>query len=305
MLTAEQVLEEVGQNPDLRKGLISSFKDDFISAPPEGFVVRTKEQDDLYMDSRLNAILPGKVEEKFNERFRTNLEQMDTQITEITGETKGPHEKTTEFLKRAFSTLKSKGGDATTKQRVQELENTLSQKTSEFEQKLSQKDQQLFEQQIDWSLNADLAHQVIAVPPHLKTDAEKQAFAGEQRQLIKSGFKQRFTSKKDDQGNIVFFEGDKALISDRDGKPKTAGELLSETFAAWFVPKGHVLTGTGTTGIVPAGGLRDKESVHTYLAANGLEAGSKEYQDQFEKLIKDNGIKLYFHFRAKRWGLKE
>jgi hypothetical protein len=77
----------------------------------------------------------------------------------------------------------------------------------------------------------------------------------------------------------------------------TAGDLIARDFSAWFVPAAHQQTGTGTGqgtqgGTVTTTGLKDKESVHKHLAAIGLDAGSKDYLTQFEKICKENGIAI-------------
>jgi hypothetical protein len=61
------------------------------------------------------------------------------------------------------------------------------------------------------------------------------------------------------------------------------------------VPPGKVVTGTGAGGSgggLPEGGFKKKEEIHEYLKANGIEAGSKDYMTQFEKLATDAKIEI-------------
>lgn len=297
MLTLEQVQEAVRENPELKTGIFTTFKDDFS----QGKIVRTPEEDQLHLDNQLSIILPGKVEEKFNERFKLNLDQFDREIEAITGIPKlipadgnSPKEKTTEYFKRALNIQKEKGGDPVTKERVAQLESMLTDTKSQYEQKLTEKEQQLFHKETEWQVNSQLDKSSVAVPMHLKTDEEKQGFINQQKTLIKQGFFSNYTAKKDDAGNIIYYEGDKPQMRTQDGKPKSAAELIADKFSAWFVPAQHTLTGTGTgsEGVLPQGGFTDKASIHKYLMAQGLDVNSKEYMVQFERLADENKIRI-------------
>ena len=291
-ITIDQIKEAAGKNAELKSGIISSFKSDFIGgAEKEGMIIRTKEQDTQHLESQLNLLLPGKVDEKFNEKFKTSLDAMDVEIKTLTGIDKNANEKTTDYAKRAFKEFHSKGGDPITKQKVTELESMLAKQKTEFETQLNDANSKLFNKEIEWQVNGALGGVNIALPVHLKTDEEKQAFIQQQKNLIKQGFLSGFVAKKDEQGNIIFYEGDKPQMNSKDGKPKTATDLINEKFSAWFVPATHTATGSGTGsgsgGAIPAGGFTKKEQVHEYLRAQGIEAGSKEYLDQLDKLCKD------------------
>jgi hypothetical protein len=295
--TLEEVQAEIGKNPELKNGLISSLQNDFISAPPPGVIVRTTQQDKEHLDNQINVLLPAKVEEKFSEKFKASLDEIDAEITALTGEKKGPHEKTTQFAKRALEALKGRGGDTATKARVTELEALLESKTNEYTQTLTKKEQEIFNKELGWQIDAELNRVNIAVPIHLKTDVEKQQYVNQQKALIKQGFLSGVTAKKDDQGNIIYYEADKPLMSPKDGKPKTAGEIISEKYAAWFTPGQHTVTGTGTgasgsAGANGTGGLSTKSQVHEHLKAQGLdpEVNDAAYQKQFEKLCSEHGI---------------
>jgi hypothetical protein len=297
-LTVEQVKEVAEKQPEFKTGLLSSFRDDFIKQPPSDVIVRTKEEDDQYVQSSIEKLLPGKVEEKFNAKFREKLDELDTQISELTGEKKGPHEYTTEFAKRAFKTFHSKGGDPLTKERVKQLEDQLSTMKVEYDKKLSDSEGKLFSKETEWQQNSYLDSANIALPIHLKTDQEKQGYVNQQKLLIKQGFNSTYQSKKDEQGNTVYYKGDQPQLSNKDGKAMSAGELIARDYAAWFVPVGIQQGGTGTGSAggngssIPAGGFKDKESIHKHLAASGIEAGSKEYIDQLRKIAAENKIEI-------------
>jgi hypothetical protein len=294
-VTLEQVQEAAKTDPELKKGLISSFTNDFMQAPPENVVIRTKEQDQQYLDNQLSVLLPGKLKQE----FRVKMDEIDGELETLTGLKKGPHEKTTEFVKRALSeTSAAKGGDAATKARVQELENLITTKENEFTQTLSKKDQEIFNKELAWQVDAELNRVNIAVPIHLKTDAEKQQYINKQKALIKQGFLSSYEAKKDSEGNIIFYEGDKPLMSTKDGKPKAAGDIISENYASWFTPSQHTVTGTGTgtggSNGVAGGAFTTRQQVHDHLKATGFdpEVDDEKYRVQFEKLCKEQGIAI-------------
>lgn len=292
----EEVQAAFTDNPELKGGLIGILKDDFLSNPPEGVIVRTQEQDKTFLNNHLNTILPGKVEEKFSAKFKENLDQMDTMVTDLTGEKKGPHEKTTDFIKRGFEAIKGKTADPVTKQKVHELENLVATTRADYEQKLSEKESEMFKSNIAYQIKTELDRASLAVPMHLKTEAEKQDFVNSQKGLIEQGFLGKFTPKKDEQGQIVFHEGDTPLLRAQDGKPKTAGELLTERYAAWFMPQGKQATGTGMNfnGSQNGGAISSKEAIHNHLKASGLDPELNEdaYMNQFKKLAKENAIEI-------------
>jgi hypothetical protein len=297
-ITVEQIREAVEKQPDLKTGILSSFKDDFIKTPPADVVVRTKEQDDQFVQSSVEKILPQKVEEKFNLKFKEKLDEMDATIEQLTGEKKEVKEFTTDFAKRAFKAYHSKGGDPVTKERVKQLEDSLNTMKTDYEKKLSDSEGKLFSKEIDWQMNGELDKVNIALPVHLKTDQEKQGFITQQKALIKQGFLSAYQPKKDDQGNIVFYKGDQPQLSQKDGKPMSAGELIAKDYAPWFVPAGiqqggtGIGAGNGQGAGLPSGGFKDKESIHAYLAANGIEAGSKKYMDELQRIASESKIAI-------------
>jgi hypothetical protein len=300
-LTIDQVKEIAGKDPEFRNSLISSFTEDFVKAPPGNVIIRTKDEDQKFLDNHVNTVVEERVSKllqpKVDEQFGQALSKIDAEILSITGIEKKPGEKTTAYAKRAVEE-KRQGGDPVTKERVKQLEESLATNKQEYEKKLSEKDQALFSREVDWQINAELDKANVALLQHLKTDEEKQSFVKQQKALIKSGFLNAYQAKKDDQGQIIFYSGDQPQLSQKDGKPMSAGELIARDFASWFVPAAHVQTGTGTGSgsgngaAIPAGGFKDKESIHKYLAAAGMEAGSKEYMQKFEALAQENKIRI-------------
>jgi hypothetical protein len=296
-MTIAEIKSEAEKTPALKSEIFSSFKDEFLKGvQAEGMIVRSKDDDQKFLDNHVKTVVDGKVAEQLKEKvaveYGKSMGEIDTFLKEITGVEKNNGEKTTAYAKRALEAIKAKGGDPVTKAKVEELEKILETKESEYKQKISDLETASFKQMIDFELNSDLDKRNYPVPAHLKTDEEKQKFVAEEKEMIKGNYLSRFTTKKDNDGNIVFYEGDKPLMSQKDGKPMKAGEIISERYAHRFVPTGHVQTGTGTgqQGGGAASGFKTKDDVHKHLAAQGIEAGTKEYMDQYSQLVTDNKL---------------
>jgi hypothetical protein len=296
-VTMELVKAAVGKTPALLTEILKGFKDDFVKgAETEGLVVRTKEQDQQYLDNHVNAVVDERVkkdlQKKVDEEYGNAMRKIDEQIKAVTGVERKPGEKTSDYAKRAIEE-KRQGGDPVTKERVTELENLLNTTKTDYEKKLSDEREAGFKKDQEWAINSDLDKRNLVLPAHLKTDEEKQAFVNGQKSMMRQGFFSSVTAKKDEQGNIIYYEGDKPLMNQKDGKPKTAGDIIGEKYSAWFVPPGKVVTGTGGGGEgLPDGGFKKKEEIHAYLAANGMEAGSKAYMDKFESLATEAKIEI-------------
>ncbi len=289
-LTIELIKEGLEKQPELKESLLSVLAD--------GRIIRTKEEDEQFLTSHVNSVVEERAaklsKEKINEEYGNAMRTIDEKIKTITGIEKKPGEKTTDYAARAVEE-KRQGGDPLTKERVAQLEAQLTEQETTYKTELEQTKSQLFNREIDWQLNAALDSANIAVPAHLKTDAEKQGYVAQQKALIKQGFLSGIKPKADETGAITFYEGEKPLLHVKDGKPKAAGELISEKFAAWFVPPAQSITGTGQNQqhrTETPGSFSNKESIHAHLAAKGLEAGSGEYLSEFKQLAQDSNISI-------------
>lgn len=299
-MTIEEVKKAAETSPELKTAIVSSFKDDFVKgATAEGLVVRTKEEDQSYLDNHVKTVVDEKVSKelqtKVDAEFSKALSKIDEEIKSITGIEKNASEKTTAYAKRALAEIKSKGGDPVTKEKVTELEKLLSSTKEDYEKKLKDSEEKIFSKEIEFQVDADLSTRTIAIPSHLKTDAEKQAYVKEEKEMLKQRFLTSVKPKRDNEGNIVYYDGDKPLMSTKDGKPLKAGDIIGEKFSTRFVPQSQQQTGTGFgqdgNGNGTGGGaFKSKEDIHKHLAAQGIEAGTKAYYNEFEKLATENKL---------------
>ena len=297
-MTIEEIKTAVEKQPELKTAIVSSFKPDFVAgAEAEGMVVRTKDQDQQYLTNHVNAVVSDRVktelQKEVDKEFGNAMRKIDEEIKTVTGVEKKPGEKTTDYAKRAVEE-KRQGGDPVTKERVTQLETLLANTKTEYETKLKDAETQLFDKEKEWSVNSYLDKANIAVPVHLKTDEEKQNFVNQQKALIRQGFLGSHTAKKDEQGNTIYYEGDKPLMNQKDGKPMQPGDIIGAKYSAWFVPPGKKVGGTGEGGGggLPEGGFKKKDEIHAWLSANGHEVGSKAYMEKFEAMATEAKIDI-------------
>lgn len=297
-LTLEQIQQSLQSNPDWKPALLDSLENDFVPhVTAKGRIIRTKEEDETYVQTHVNAVVNERIQKelpnKINEEFGKTMTAIDQEIMSITGIEKLPNEKTTAYAKRVVEQMKTKGGDPVTKETVKQLQQQLETLKTESQTKLSQLQESYFRRENEMVVDAALGKKNIALPAHLKTDAEKQGFINLQKGLIKQGFFGSVTAKRDENGNTIYFDGETPLVDAQTGKPKTAEQIIEEKFAAWFVPSGHTVTGTGSQ--QPGGstsGFTSKEDVHKYLASQGIDADSPEYIKEFERLCAEAKIKI-------------
>lgn len=288
-----EIKQAISEAPDLKKAII-----DMLTA--DGIVVRTKDEDANYLSSNIGLVAKKEADKLYQERFdgefATAMNTIDEQIRKITGIEKKPNEKTTVFAERAIGEIKTGNGKEANAQ-LEELRQSLQAKEREYSEKLASYEKEFFEKERNWMIGSVLDGMTIAVPGHIKDEAQRQAFAEQQKNLIKSGFLSSFVAKKDEAGKVVYYDGDKPLLNSKDGNPLTARELLTERFGSWFMPEGHRAAGAGTGN--PGGtagqggkGFAKTDDIHGYLKQKGIAVTSPEYMKQFGELAKEAGIEI-------------
>lgn len=301
-LTIDQIKEEVGKSPELKTGILGAFKDDFIqTATSDGHVYRSKADDEAYHTNRLNSVLPTEVEKKFTEKYRESLNQMDVDIEATTGVKKNPDEKTIDYFKRATAELKKTGGDHATKARIEQLEKLLKEKEDAFAADKKKWETDTFDRQRTWAVREALNSLQIIVPTTLKTEKEKQEYATKQRGLIERGLLATYSAKLGEDGELTWYEGEKPLLDTKDGKPQKVTDLVRRDYGAWLLPEGKQAAGTGTNGAGAGqagsgggtgGAFKTKEDIHKHLAELGMEATSKEYMNELNRLAAESKIRI-------------
>ena len=278
--TQDQILEQL--LPDAQTKLTAS-----------GHVIRTKDDDDSYVQSKARELTDAEIGTKLGSYFQG----IEDQIKEVTGLTKKPNEKATDFNKRVLKELKiqadsATGGDELLKQQIQTLSANLEAAESGKETAVNEIKTNYFKKQVDFALSAELNGLNLAVPAHIKTEAEKQAFIANQRRLLKLQLTNDYTIKEDTDGNITFYKGEQLEKSSKDGKALSASEIIARDFTPYIdvtVPKGG---GAGSQGGGNASGatFQTKTAVMDHLKSTGLEEGTQAFTKEYSKIIKEQGI---------------
>ena len=251
----------------------------------KGHIIRTKEQDDQYIGSQVEA--------KIKDQISTIHKRYDEDLFELTGERKNPTEKTYDFLKRKVIELKesAKGkSEGVDKDKLAELQKALDEAKADKDKSLSEVNEKHFKKALNLTLSSELDKATIAVPTHLKTDDEKQNFVSTQKRMLVKDFLESYTAKEDDEGNIVFYKGDQLQANIKDGKPLSASDLIAQNYSHYFVKSDRQQGGAGTGKTGDPETFATREDVHAYLKSKGLDDSTKEYGDQLLKICKEHGV---------------
>lgn len=252
-----------------------------------GMVIRTKEQDEAYLNAKVEPL----VEVKIKDQIKALHEKYDQDLFELTGDRKKPEEKTYDFLKRKVTEIKeaAKGGNPVDKDQLKQLQEMLENEKKSKQTELSQVHETYFRKEVALNLSAAVAGFTIAVPSQL-TDEQKTDFANKQKEMIVQNFQSVYTAKKDNDGNVVFYKGEELQVSTKDGKPLSAADLIAENYTTYFAATGRKLSGAGTAGGNELSASSTKEDVIANLKAKGISETSKEFMDQYEEALKKYGI---------------
>lgn len=287
-MTFEEIKKALETTPEIVKQVVSSFKDSIIKELEPELVIRTKEEDESYVAAKLNSQLSEKIKAEFGK----TMDGIDARIKEITGVEKTNGEKTTDYLNRVIGEIKNKGVDPVQAQRVKDLETQL--EAAKAAQAKLEGD--IFNKEVDMTIGNALDKSNFFVPPHLKTEEERNSYISAQRELITLGFKKALAAKRNEDGSLVFYEGETPQISTKDGKPLSATDLISQKYQAYFVPAAHSATGTGTgqQGAANTGtaSFKSTDDVHAYLKQQGIEPTQSEYMQQFKTLVTEHKISV-------------
>ena len=108
---------------------------------------------------------------------------------------------------------------------------------------------------------------------------------------MKRDLVENITAKRDKDGNVIFYDGDKPFTSPTDGKPLSATDIVNARFVQYLAADGRKMSGAGTQFSQDGKPtFSNKQSVYDYLIAKGLTEKTKAFYDEYEKLIKEHGI---------------
>jgi hypothetical protein len=303
-LTIEQLTAELTAQPELKKTILSSLKNDFTeSLKAEGVILRSKDEETEFLKNYETNVIPTKVQAEIGAKIKAVHDQYDNDLLELLGEKKAPNEKTYDFMKRKLSELKAKksGGndDPVLADQIKELTAKLKERESyvapDEVEKLKGK---YFSEHVALRLTNSLDKKPIAVPAHITDENAKQQYIDQQRGFIRSAFMSKFTAKQDDKGNIVYYDGDKLLTDPKTAAPLTEEQLVDQHFAFYFVPAKAPAKGAGSGGAGGGGkepdvneaNLKTKAEVIAHLKAKGMTPGGADFNKEYSRIIKDYAI---------------
>jgi hypothetical protein len=306
-LTKDAVISEFTANPTLKTEVFSSLNDDFKSFLKEqGISLRTKDEETEFLSNYEKTVIPDKVNAEIGQKVKAVHDQYDEDLFKLTGKRKAGNQKTYDFLKEQIEEIKKaqkKGDhDPVLDDKLKELQSELEKRKDWVPaEKLSELETKYFNESINSRLSLNLDKKPIAAPPHITDEKAKQEYAATQREMIKTNFLQKFTPKKDADGNIVFYLGDKLQINTATAKPLTEAELIDLHYSSYFVPETKTKTGTGTGGGKTAkaidtneASLKTKEDVTEFLNKKynpqGIKVGNKKWNDDYQRILTEQGI---------------
>lgn len=301
------VVKEATSNPALETELFSSFKDKFLTnLKAEGVVIRNADEEKEFISNYEKTVIPEKVKAQIGEKVKEVHDQYDNDLFELTGERKQGTEKTYEFLKRKIAEIKAaqkKGNDdPVLADKLKDLETKLAERKDWVSpDKLKEVETKYFTENVNGRVLAALDKMPIAAPAHITEDKAKQEYATMQRDMLKVNFLNKFTAKRDDDGNIVYYEGDKIQTHPQTAKPLTEAELIAKHYAGYFVPETKGKTGAGTGKAAGGSGkdvneasLKTKQDVMNYLkeklAPQGVKQGSAKFNTEYTRILTEYGI---------------
>jgi len=264
-------------------------------------------------------------EEEFKTNYKTQViaahdndaySVVDGEVEKETGIKRNSGEKTTAYMKRAYgedftakntamknelADLKKNGtGKPEDLQRIQTLEDTLKGKDAEVLTAKQEADKRV----VDAEFRAEQKLALTGVKANLKKIDP--AYLEDVLKIRLNSFDQVFTRKLDKDGNLVFSKkvDDKEIEQlDANYKPQTLAVLYAEHFKDLLevkppatgansqnpspAPKPAANGEVDPATVVPGADVKTKVQLTDFLRASGVVAGTKAYNELFEKYGKD------------------
>ena len=304
-MTKEEVLAEAGKNPAFKTELVSSFKDDFIAGlKAEGTIFRKPDEEKEFLTNYEKSIIPAKVDAQIGEKIKAVHDAYDEDLFKLTGKRKTGNQKTYDFLKEQIEELKKAKPTDDNKILLDQLQTLKdeAEKKKDYvpKEELTKLQEKYFKDSINSKLASSLNTKAIAVPAHITDEKAKQEYVSTQRSMIKTDFLNKFTAKTDNEGNVVYYEGDKLLTNPHNAKPLTEDEIIAKHYTAYFAPETKTKTGAGS------GGKNDKTSdadeatlktkadvlkhLNQKLNPKGILQGSAAFTTEYSRILTEQGI---------------
>jgi len=226
-MTIEEIQTEVGTNPQLLNDIITKFQEPITEQvipvlTSKGYVVNSKSD----YDNHISKLKEQHEEEVIKPKIRKIYDRLDAEIFEKTGVAKlSQDEKTYEYNKRAIDVVMQKSQDPLIKGQLDALTKQIEVVKAEKEQALTEIKSRYFEKNKMTDIDKGLDKINIALPSSLKTENEINEFIAKSKSLIRMDMRS-VEASEDNEGNIIYIQNGKPIVSETDGKPLTAFELM-------------------------------------------------------------------------------
>lgn len=306
-LTIEEIRQGITETPELKTALLAELESDAVEhIKTKGRIVRTPEEEETFLKSYET--------QKIDPRIKKIYDDFDRDIEEATGLKKPDGVKTYQHLKTVLSDLSAKGqrakdleaeieklkegkvDDLTAKQ-LKQLQETIAAKEQELKTLQDQSKSQVFEMKNEFAVEKSISGFKIFVPSHVPEN-EQAAYEASRVAFIKSDFKARFKAELTEKGETVYKDSEgNILMNSSTAAPKTAAEIIEETYKFEFDQesinrKGAGASGKGNSREPGLADVKDKQGIYDYAAKKGLVLGSPEWTKEVEELSKKLNIPI-------------
>lgn len=266
----------------------------------ENFVVRSKAEDQSFVQSHVDQALGNR------------LTQFDENIFSITGISKaktedGKSEKTGDYIKRSISKYMSENKELKLSNKQMKEQMEALKLSSSGQEEFEKKAQEFVKEKATLieSFEQDKVQLKNQYEQTLKTVQVKNAidtFSPKMKNIegidyVKRGIEQEMLSLEsriNDEGQTIYYENGKPIMSDKDGHFLSTGEILANKLSP-YLKETPVQTGTGGPGEgtatpqnVPS--FNNKVEIDNYLKSEGFKTGSLEWGKKRNELIKGNNL---------------
>ncbi|PMD94848.1 hypothetical protein BWI97_15740 [Siphonobacter sp. BAB-5405] len=269
-LTFAEIRTAIDSDAALKSELLKGIEPEVVAAlTSAGNVVKKKTELD-------QEITNARTEERTN-ATREVHEAWEGKVAEATGKTKPAGKKGIEWAVEEISAIKTSSSSDTDKSELNQLRT----KVQNLETQMRTKDDEAFKREVKGLVDGAVENANLFVPPHLKTDEEKNAYLTTQRRALRAVFTAELVAKTDPERGTVFFEGDTALL--KDGKVLNPTDIIKDRYKTFLAPEKQQQQGTGTGGNGSNGGEVNKyagmsqDQAREQLNKDGHPRGSDEY----------------------------
>lgn len=284
-MTLEELKAAIMADKDLLTGVVGILKEG-------GNVVRTADEEKSFLENYEKNVLPQKIESGVEEKIKVRVSEIASRVEqdflEASGIPKNEGEKYYEYIKRGASTLKeSKGSD--TEQLLKDRLKLYEEKAVDLEKKLTEQVEGEKTRILDFKKNSIVGEALrgldISYPSHITTDEAKSDYRSMIERTIQGDFQSRFLAK-DNEGEVVFYEGESPLLDTATNKYLSPKAIIEKNFGIFIAPKQEQKGGLGEKpNTAAAVGKMTSEQYDSYAESKGWVLGSKEYGTGYQENV--------------------